>query len=152
MADTTTGARPIYAYAVTYNGGVVAHGVKKIAGLVPSSCLSECKGSTYASEWIEVARNALKVFGRPPQTPSVVGTDNAANLAIAMRSATPARSKPDLAKWASLHDRIDRKLMTMSKVDTTVMPVDFMTKWLKRERMLEQLAYIINSRHTVWPG
>ena len=40
----------------------------------------------------------------------------------------------------------------MSKVDTAVMPVDFMTKWLKHEKMTEQLAYLINSRHAVWPA
>ena len=41
----------------------------------------------------------------------------------------------------------------MTKVATAVMPVDFMTKWIKRERMREQLAYLINSlRHAVWPA
>jgi hypothetical protein len=151
-ADTTTGACPVYAYAVTYNGGVIAHGVKKIAGLVPSSCLSECKGSTYASEWIEVARNALIAFGHPQQSPSLVGTDNAANLSIAMGTATPARVKPDLAKWASLKDRIARKLMVMAKVDTAMMPVDFLTKWLKKAVAELQRAYLVNARHAVWPA
>ena len=60
--------------------------------------------------------------------------------------------KPDLIKWASLKDRIARKLVGMAKVDTSVMPVDFMTKWLKIEKMVEQLAYLINSRHAVWPA
>ena len=83
MADTTTGACPVYALGITYNGAVVAHAVKKLAGVIPSSCLSECKGSTYASEFIEVARNALDVFGRPQHEPSLVGTDNSANLSIA---------------------------------------------------------------------
>ena len=37
----------------------------------------------------------------------------------------------------------------MTKIDTNVMPVDFMTKWLKSSKMEEQLAYLINSRHAV---
>jgi hypothetical protein len=152
MADTTTGESPVYAYAIQYNGGLAAHGVKKIAGLVPSSCLSECKGSTYGSEWLEMAHNALVVMGHPPASPSLLGTDNSANLAIAMGTATPARAKPDLAKWASLKDRITRKIVTMTKIATDAMPVDFLTKWFKASKVLEQLHYLINARHAVWPA
>ena len=74
------------------------------------------------------------------------------SAALRTAAATPARVKPDLIKWASLKDRIARKLVGMAKVDTSVMPVDFMTKWLKCEKMTEQLAYLINSRHAVWPA
>ena len=37
MADTTTGACPVYALAVTYNGGLVAHAVKKLEGVIPNN-------------------------------------------------------------------------------------------------------------------
>ena len=152
MADSTNGLTPICAVAICYNGGLVAHAVKKLEGVIPNSCIAEMKGSTRASEHVEVARNVLTVFGRPQPEPTVLGTDNSANLSIAMGTATPARVKPDLIKWASLKDRIRRKLVFMTKVATAVMPVDFMTKWIKRERMREQLAYLINSRHAVWPA
>ena len=33
MADATTGACPVYALGITYNGAVVAHAVKKLAGV-----------------------------------------------------------------------------------------------------------------------
>ena len=131
--------------------GVIAHAVKKIDGLVPNSCLSECKGSTRVSETLLLARDALAALGRPQHEPSVIGTDNSANLAIAMGTATPARAKHDLMKWASLKERIRAKYIWLTKVATAVMPVDFMTKWLKKEKMEAQLAYIINSRHAVWP-
>ena len=81
----------------------------------------------------------------------MLGTDNSANLSIAMGSATPARVKPDLLVWASLRDRIKRKICALAKVATAVMPVDFMSKWLKKERMEEQIAYLLNARHAVWP-
>jgi hypothetical protein len=32
------------------------------------------------------------------------------------------------------------------------MPVDSMTKWIKHDKMAQQLAYLINARHAVWPG
>ena len=68
-----------------------------------------------------------------------------------MGSATPARVKPDLLVWASLRDRIKRKICALAKVATAVMPVDFMSKWLKKERVEEQIAYLLNARHAVWP-
>ncbi len=69
-----------------------------------------------------------------------------------MGTASPARAKPDLLKWACLKDRIKRQLVTMTKIDTDVMPVDFMTKWLKKEKVDAMIAYLINSRHAVWPA
>ena len=48
-------------------------------------------------------------------------------------------------------DKSNGKLVGMAKVDTSVMPVDFLTKWLKAEKVEQQLAYLINSRHAVWP-
>ena len=50
------------------------------------------KGSTCASEMIEVARAALIVFDRSAEDSTTLGTDNSANLAIAMGTATPARA------------------------------------------------------------
>ena len=32
------------------------------------------------------------------------------------------------------------------------MPVDFMTKPIKHDKMIEQLNYVINKAHAVWPG
>ena len=151
MADTTTSARAVYAYLVTHNGGALAHGTKKIDGVLPNSCFSEMKGSTKCSELAEIASNTLRIMGHP-QDEIIIGTDNSANLSLALGTATPSRSKPDLINWAPLRDRIKRKVISMAKVDTASMPVDFMTKWIKYDKMQQQLNYMINSIHAVWPG
>ena len=151
MADTTTSERAVYAYAITHNGGLLAHGTKKIDGIVPSSCFSEMRGSTKCSELAELASNTLRIMGHV-QNESVLGTDNSANLSLALGTATPSRSKPDLINWAPLRDRIKRKVISMVKIDTAKMPVDFMTKWIKYDKMIEQLNYLINARNAVWPG
>ena len=130
---------------------MVAHAIKKIECVVPDSCFAEMRASTRASEFAEVAREALIIFGRPQDGPTVIGTDNSANLAIAMGSATPARAKPNLIKWASIRERIHRKITTLTKISTDVMPVDFMTKWIKAAKMEEKLGYLINSAHAMWP-
>ena len=135
-----------------YNGGLVAHGVKHIDTLVTSSCNGEMKASTFASEHGEVAVHALITFGRDPATPFVLGTDNSANLAISMGTAQPQRVKASLTQWACLKDRIKRGVAMMTKIDTDKMPVDFMTKWIKGEKMQAQLAYLLNSQHAVWPA
>jgi len=36
--------------------------------------------------------------------------------------------------------------------NAAVMPVAFMTKLIKYEKMMEQLNYLINVRHAVWPA
>ena len=59
--------------------------------------------------------------------------------------------KPDLIKWSQLRDRIHRKIVKMGKVATANMPVDSMTKWMKAEKVDEQIAYLTNARHAVWP-
>ena len=78
---------------------------------------------------------------RPPRRPT---------CPTAEASAPSISRRGKRVKWASLKDRLRCKIHTMTKVDTAVMPVDFMTKWLKYEKMVEQLAYLINSRHAVW--
>lgn len=57
-----------------------------------------------------------------------------------------------MPRATALRDRIRRKVIAMVKVATAAMPVDFMTKWLKYDKMLQQLNYLINARHAVWPG
>ena len=151
MADTTTSARAVYAYVITHNGGAIAHGTKKVDGVLTSSCFSEMKGSTKCSELVEVASNALRIMGHA-QEDIIVGTDNSANLSLALGTAMPSRSKPELINWAPLRDRIKRKVISMTKVDTASMPVDFMTKWIKYDKMQQQLNYVINAFHAVWPG
>ena len=80
----------------------------------------------------------------------MIGTDNSANLSIAMGTATPKAVKPILAKWAMLKARIAEAVCTMVKVDTHSMPVDFMTKWLSKEKAAKAIAYLTNSRNAVW--
>ena len=69
-----------------------------------------------------------------------------------MGTANPQRVKPSLVHWASLKDRVRRQIVLLAKVLTDSMPVDFMTKWMKAEKVKAQIAYLTNSRHAVWPA
>ena len=152
MADASTATPPIYAYAHTYNGAVLCHGVRRIHDVCVSSCHAEMRGSKEAADLGEVARNALTTMGRPMDGPTVLGTDNSAHLDITMGTANPQRVKPSLVHWASLKDRVRRQIVLLAKVLTDSMPVDFMTKWMKAEKVKAQIAYLTNSRHAVWPA
>ena len=67
MADASTAENATYAIAITYNGGLVHHAVKKVRGVVASSCHGEGKGSTMASEGVELCRNAPCHLRPPPR-------------------------------------------------------------------------------------
>ena len=69
------------------------------------------------SEIAELASNTLRIMGHVKKE-IVLGTDNSANLALALGTAAPSRSKPDLIHWAPLRDRIRRKVIAMVKVAT----------------------------------
>ena len=105
--------------------------------------------TTRASEMAELACNYLVANGAHQSEPVLIGTDNSANLSIAMDTATPSRIKPHLKKWTALKARIRRGIVTVAKVCTTQMPVDFMTKWLSKKKVEEGNAYLTNVAHRV---
>ena len=45
-----------------------------------------------------------------------------------MNTATPSRIKPHLRRWLALKAPVQAGMVIVSKINTTVMPVDFMTK------------------------
>ena len=45
--------------------------------------------------------------------------------------------------------RIRRGIVTVAKVCTTQMPVDFMTKWMAKKKVEEGNAYLTNLAHRV---
>ena len=90
-------------------------------------------------------------MGKAVQDPTLIGTDNSANLSIAMETATPSRIKLHLGRWAALKERVRRGVCTLGKIGTHVMPVDFLTKWLCKAKLEDAVAYLANSRNAVAP-
>ena len=151
--DATVDDRSVYAAAVTCNGGAVLHMVKKLstASIIndESSCENESVATSRCSHFAVYARAVATAFGMPPTAPTIVGTDNSANLTLSAGSATPGRAKHALRRWAAIRMRVASGACRVVKVDTDSMPVDFMTKHKGRKLIDASVAYLTNSRNRV---
>ena len=66
-------------------GGVVAHTVKSVRGIMGSSAEVEGYASLKASELIEEGIETARAYGIYDGAPVVLGTDSVANLQVARR-------------------------------------------------------------------
>jgi len=151
--DATVDDRSVYAAAVTCNGGAVLHMVKKLstASIIndESSCENESIATSRCSQFAVYARAVATAFGMPPTAPTIIGTDNSANLTLSAGTATPGRAKHALRRWAAVRMRVASGACRVVKVDTDSMPVDFMTKHKGRKLIDASVAYLTNSRNRV---
>ena len=151
--DATVDDRSVYAAAVTYNGGVVLHMVKKLSTVSvindESSCENESVATSRCSHFAVYARAVATAFGMPPMAPTIISTDNSANLTLSNGTATPGRAKHALRRWAAIRSRVASDVCRVVKVDTDAMPVDFMTKHKGRKMIDASVAYLTNSRNRV---
>ena len=151
--DATVDDRSVYAAAVTCNGGAVLHMVKKLSTASAindeSSCENESIATSRCSQFAVYARAVATAFGMPPTAPTIIGTDNSANLTLSAGTATPGRAKHALRRWAAIRMRVASGACRVVKVDTDSMPVDFMTKHKGRKLIDASVAYLTNSRNRV---
>ena len=151
--DATVDDRSVYAAAVTFNGGVVLHMVKKLSTVSvindESSCENESIATSRCSQFAVYARAVATAFGMPQTAPTIIGTDNSANLTLSNGTATPGRAKHALRRWAAIRSRVASGVCRIVKVDTDSMPVDFMTKHKGRKLIDASVAYLTNSRNRV---
>jgi hypothetical protein len=153
-ADANADGRSVYAMILTHNGGAVAHAVKKISTVVEiidelGSVGNESVATERASQLGAYATEILRVYGHPQQGPIVIGTDNSANLTLSLGTATPGKAKHALKRWATIRARVRQGIVTIAKVDTASMPVDFMTKWKGRKQTDTAVAYITNAKNQI---
>ena len=150
-ADANVDGRSVYAMILTHNGGAVAHAVKKISTVVEiidelGSVGNESVATERAAQLGVYAREILCVA---PTSPIVIGTDNSANLTLGLGTATPGKAKHALRRWAHIRAQVRQGAITLVKVDTNSMPVDFMTKWKGKKQTDTAVAYITNSKNQI---
>lgn len=145
-ADATWGDRIVYGLLVTYGHGAVAHGTKKIGMILDSSMEAEAIGSSKAGETVTYAREILRALGVPCQHPTVVMTDNKANLQVARDLSSASRSRHFLRRYWALQQRMHRGEVRLVKIDDPNMPADFLTKWLQSAKLARSVRYATNAR------
>jgi hypothetical protein len=81
-ADFTWGDRNVYGIVLTFAGGAVYHGTKKISLILDSSMEAEAVASGRAAEQVSYAREVLCALGSPVDRPTLAITDNLANMRV----------------------------------------------------------------------
>jgi hypothetical protein len=117
-----------------------------------TSTENEFVASLRASEDVEAARATMVDLGRPPTRPTFLGTDNKANLTIAMETGTPSRLKHALRRYQVLQSRVRDGIITMGHVPDADNPADFLTKFVSAKKLEKSVAYLTNSANVVLPG
>lgn len=148
-ADATWGDRNIYGMLLTKAGGAVAHMTKKIGIVATSSMENEGIASGKAAELVEHARNIEHALGETPKKPTVILTDNSANLSVACKTASASRSKHFIRRYLALQRRVAEGAVVMVKIDDENMPADFLTKWVALKKLRKSVEYATNARAKV---
>ena len=98
---------------------------------------------------MQAAREIMRAFGKLEHAPTVVGTDNSANLQIAARHASAVRARHALRRWTVFTQRMRDGECLLAKCPGAQMPADFLTKWLDKKKAKLSLAYATNVRNAV---
>jgi len=92
-ADASWGDRNLYGIVLLYGGGAVLHQCKKVGLTVDCTVEVEAVATGKANEVVTYAREMGRAIGAPCHGPTLIGTDNLANLSIGSGKGTPLRSK-----------------------------------------------------------
>ena len=149
-ADTTWNCDPdCFAVVITRYGGLLAHGVWKLAMLADSSALSEAMGSSHAAEKVMVVREMERGVGIHPEGPAVITTDSTSNWQVATRHASANRARHALRRWKVLGDRIKAKDAKLVHIPGLSTPADIFTKKSDAKRVNIMLAFLMNAANVV---
>ena len=144
-ADATWGERNVYGLIITYAGAAVLHQTKKIHMLCDSSMENEVIGSAKAAEAIAFAHEIMRALGILGEHPTLIGTDNMANLRVASGAGHPARSLHFLRRYHALKQRVKAGEVELRHVPDVSMPADFLTKWIGPAKLEQSIRYATNS-------
>ena len=111
--------------------------------------MPEAIGSSKAGESITYAREIERAMGIYDERPTVIMTDNKANLLVANDSTSASRSRHFLRRYWALQQRIASGACKLVKADDAWMPADFLTKWLSAGKLAKSIAYATNRRNAV---
>ena len=104
---------------------------------------TEAIASAKAGEAVTVARDVLRAFGVPPEEPTLIGTDNMANLRVASGAACPSRSRHFLRRYHVLRQRVAAGEVVLKHVSDDEMPADALTKWVPGREARAQHALFV---------
>jgi len=145
--DATNGRKPgrdLYGVLVTYCGGAVMHKVRKLGANVASVHEAEGIGSQKGSEFAIHASEIALGLDDPPAGPILVGTDNFSNALVASTWGSASRSRHFYRRYYALIQHVKDGDVIIGYVADAHNPADFLTKWVKKDKLNLSIAYLTN--------
>ena len=138
----------LYSQIITYCGAAVLHRTKKLGLMCSAVQEGEQIATALLSNDMIYAREVARAIGDPQTGPTLLGSDNLANVQVAMRQGAANRSKHMLRRYYTLMRRINGGVINVVHVKDEHNPADFLTKWLPKAKLGQSISYIcgINAR------
>ena len=95
------------------------------------------------------AREVKRGFGMALQTPVFIGSDNSANVSIASGRSNPTRMRHAARRYTAFLERLAQGEVEVGHVPDEENPSDFLTKWVKKDKIGASLQYLCNTRNAV---
>ena len=135
-----------YAFVLTHNGGAVALELKLIKLAMGCSGETEGYASLRCSDKLMEGRVCLANFGRPQHDPTLLLSDNDANLRIAAGEASAQRLRHALRRWWVVTARVRGRELRLGHLPDGDNYIDYATKFVSKDKEDASVAYISNSR------
>ena len=151
MADATWNSlshgevADVYAFALTHRGAAI-HVELKNSGPSGSSASNEGLAILKCTDKLVRAREVLATLGAPQHDPTLLMSDSDPALRTAAGQSTAARTRHELRRTAIVTGRVADATCRLAHVPDGGNVVDWMTKWVKWEKLRSSLEYLTGER------
>ena len=143
VADCSWGDRNLYGCIIMMNYGAIVCETKKM-GPVNSSAEGEGITTSKCAELVIPVQEAARAMGIALGGPTIIRSDNAANVRVANDPNAAVRLKHALRRYATLQGHVAAGEVKIVHVPDKFNAADFLTKWVSAKKVKESVAYTSN--------
>ena len=143
VADCSWGDRNLYGCIIMMNYGAIVCETKKM-GPVNSSTEGEGITTSKCAELVIPVQEAARAMGVVLEGPTIIRSDNAANVRVANDPNAAIRLKHALRRYATLQGHVAAGEVKIVHVSDKFNAADFLTKWVSAKKLKESVAYTSN--------
>ena len=92
-------------------------------------------------------REYLRCSGLGCDGPSMLLTDNSANMSLATHAGAPGRAKHMLRRYCALLQSVRCGDIKIKHVPDATNPADFLTKWVGGLKLSRSIGFVTNAKH-----
>ena len=138
----------VYAFMLSHRGAAIHIELKNL-GATGSSAAAEGLGILKTTDKLMRARDVLAALNCAPQGPTLLMSDSDPALRTTAGESTAARMRHELRRLAIVTQRVRDGACVLAHVPDAGNMVDWMTKWVKAEKLLASIAFLTGERSRV---